>query len=384
MSNYRSGLAVFINEGFESVRGKRVGLITNHTGLTKDFNSNVELFYQHPAINLVALLGPEHGIYGNMGAGDQVGNGFDSYTGLPVYSLYGEKRKPTPEMLEGIEVLIFDIQGIGVRFYTYISTLFYCMESCAENGLQLIVLDRLNPLGRRLEGNILKPGYESFIGLYPIPQRHGMTAGELALWANKEMQLDIELEVIKTEGWNGQWFDKMNLLWVPPSPAIPDFRTTIIYPVTCLFSGTNISNGRGTANPFELIGAPWIDPYQLTTYLQEKELPGVIFRPTYFTPYSSKYKGEVCGGIQLYVVDREVVNSYLTGLTILQALFILYPEKVQFREPEKDGRYHFDLHMGNSKVREGMLNQKSPSEIIASWEKERQEFSALRERYLLY
>lgn len=382
---YRTGLDLFIAEQYELVKAKRVGLVTNHTGLDRNFQSNIDLFQQHPEIKLVALYGPEHGVRGNVQAGVKVGDNIDQYTGLPVYSLYGREKKPTAEILAGIDVLIYDIQDIGLRYYTYLSTLLYCLESCAENELDLIVLDRLNPLGRRVEGNLVNPAYQSFIGLYPIPQRHGMTVGELARWANQQFELGTRLEVVELEGWQGEYFDHLDLQWIPPSPNIPQFKTALLYPVTCLFEGTNISEGRGTANPFEYIGAPWIDPYLLSDYLAERELPGVKLRPVFFVPTFSKHKDKECGGVHLLLENRDEVDSFLTGLTILQAIFELYPEESDWLIPvNQQHKYFFDLLMGNDQVRIGLAEGRAVADIIDSWRREREDFIANSRKYILY
>ncbi len=380
---YRSGLDVFIEDRYQLVSGKNVGLVTNHTGLTSELKSNIDLFYQHPEINLVKLFGPEHGVRGNLRAGAEVDDMKDPVTGLPVFSLYGEYRKPTAELLNDIDVLIYDIQDVGVRFYTYLSTLFYLLEACGENGVELIVLDRLNPLGRRVEGNIVKEEFFSFVGLYPVPQRYGMTAGELAFWANNEFQLGAELNIIKLEDWKGRYFDEIKLPWIPPSPNIPSFDTALVYPVTCMFEGTNLSEGRGTACPFSYTGAPWVDPGELHIYLKRAKLPGVEFRPVYFIPSYSKHKGEECGGVQLFITDRNEVNSHLTGLTMVKAFFDLYPGQTNWRKPFKE-RYMFDLLLGTDEVRKGMEAGKEPAEIIAGWSEERLKFEEVREKYLLY
>ncbi|MFW6007098.1 MAG: exo-beta-N-acetylmuramidase NamZ domain-containing protein [Halanaerobiales bacterium] len=367
------------------VSGKRVGLVTNHTGLTTDLRTNIDIFYNHPEINLVKLFGPEHGVRGNIAAGSKISDRKDKKTDLPVVSLYGENRKPVREHLKNIDTLIFDIQDLGVRFYTYISTLLYCLESCGENNIEFIVLDRLNPLGRRIEGNVLKKEFLSFIGLYPLPHRHGMTAGEIATWANREFELNTELKVIKTSGWQGQYFDKFDLFWIPPSPAIPHYNTALTYPITCMLEGTNISEGRGTANPFEYLGASWIEPGRLAEVLEKENLAGVRFRPVYFTPDSSKYEGEECGGVHIFIEDRERVSSYQVALTIIKTLFELYPEKTKWRKPEnKNRKYFFDFLMGTDKVRKEIDNHNSVKSIMKSWKKEIEGFRREREKYLLY
>lgn len=382
--DYSSGLENLFQDGYELLKDKRVGLVTNHTGLTRNLESNIDLFFNHPDINLVRLFAPEHGVRGNIQAGVKVSNSVDKYTGLPVYSLYGKQKKPTPEILTELDILIYDIQDIGVRFYTYVSTLFYCLESCAENDITFMVLDRLNPIGRKVEGNLVQAGFESFVGLYPIPLRHGMTVGELANWANTECKVGAKLEIIKQKGWSGEYFDRMNLLWIPPAPNIPHFETALVYPITCLFEGTNISEGRGTANPFEYIGAPWIDPYQLIKHSEDTR-PGIRLRPVYFTPTFSKHKGIECGGIQVLIEDRDKINSFLTGLSLLKTCIDLYPDRFTWiKSGAEEDKYFFDLLMGTDRVRLELMNGKQPLDIISGWEEERLEFISNRKKYLLY
>lgn len=382
---YKAGLENFINERYQLVKDKKVGLVTNHTGLDSNFDSNIDLFYRHPDINLVALYGPEHGVRGKSQAGMKVKDSKDIYTGLPVYSLYAKNKKPGSEILKDIDVLVYDIQDIGVRFYTYISTLFYCLESCHENNKELIVLDRLNPLGRKTEGNIRELEYKSFISLYPIPHRHGKTVGELALWANEYFDYNVNLNIVRVEGWKGEYFDQLDLLWIPPSPNIPHFKTALHYPITCLFEGTNISEGRGTTNPFEFIGAPWIDPFILTEYINKLKLTGLAFRAVFFEPTFSKHKSKECGGVQVMITDRDKVNSIQSGLALLKAFFDLYPEHTEFILPEnKNHRVFFDLLMGTDQVRKGLVNNIDINKITKNWHKETEEFKEITRDYILY
>ncbi len=383
--DYVSGLEKFLECRYTTVKGNKVGLVTNHTGLNRNLKSNIDLFFDHSDINLTALFSPEHGIRGNVEDAIKINDGTDFYTKLPIYSLYGRYEKPTPIMLEDIDILIYDIQDIGVRFYTYISTLFYCLESCAENNISFIVLDRLNPIGRKVEGNLVQPNFQSFFGLYPLPQRHGMTVGELAKWANSEFNIGAELEVIKLRGWHGEYLDQVgDLLWIPPSPNIPHFKTALVYPITCLFEGTNISEGRGTANPFEYIGAPWIDPFKLNEYMKEKALAEILFRPVFFVPTFSKYKGVECGGVQVLIKDRDKLDSYLTGLTLLRAILYLYPNEKIWLEPGEGDKYFFDLLMGTDQVRKELNKGKEPIDIINSWQKDKEQFMSVRRKYLMY
>jgi len=383
--DYVSGLEKFLEGGYAIVKGNKVGLVTNHTGLNRYLKNNIDLFFDHSDINLTALFSPEHGIRGNVEDAIKINDSIDFYTKLPIYSLYGRYEKPTPIMLEDIDILIYDIQDIGVRFYTYISTLFYCLESCAENSISFIVLDRLNPIGRKVEGNLMQPNFQSFFGLYPLPQRHGMTVGELSKWVNSEFNIGAELEVFKIRGWHGEYFDQMEeLLWIPPSPNIPHFKTALVYPITCLFEGTNISEGRGTANPFEYIGAPWIDPFKLNEYMKEKALAGILFRPVFFVPTFCKYKGIECGGVQVLIKDRDKLDSYLTGLTLLRAILYLYPNEKIWLEPSKGDKYFFDLLMGTDQVRKDLNKGKEPIDIINSWQKDKEQFMSVQRKYLMY
>ena len=340
MSVYRAGLDRLLDEEFHLIAGKTVGIVTNHTGVTQDMRSNFDVLASRTDVKVGALFAPEHGARGDVQAGGRVDNEVDPETGLPIYSLYGEVRTPTKEMLSGIDVMIYDLQDVGVRYYTYLSTMLHVMQGCAQHGVPLLILDRLNPIGRRVEGNILEPGFESFVGAYPMALRHGLTVGELARWANEALNVNAEITIVQCSGWNGQYWDELKLPWVPPSPNIPSFTTALVYPVTCLFEGTNISEGRGTANPFEYIGAPWINPLRLVDELNKKDLPGVLFRPVYFVPTFSKHASTQCGGVQVIIADREAVDSCLTGLTLYKTIRTS-TQRTQWLPPyRKDTRWH--------------------------------------------
>jgi uncharacterized protein YbbC (DUF1343 family) len=290
-------------------------------------------------------------------------------------------------MLEGVDMLVFDIQDVGVRFYTYIWTMSYVLEAAAEHGIPLIVLDRPNPIGGQiLEGPPLEPGYASFVGRYLLPVRHGMTVGELAQLFNAERNLDADLTVVCVEGWQRpMWFDETGLPWIPPSPAMPKLDTAAVYPGTCLLEGTNVSCGRGTATPFESIGAPWIDGYRLASALNDLCLPGVRFRPTFFTPSASKYVGQTCQGVYLHVMDREAFRPLCAGLHLVSAIRALWPDAFSWRETSWEGRPpHFDLLIGNGWVREWVDEGRPVGEIAARWQPALEQFEALRRRYLLY
>ncbi|TRO51141.1 DUF1343 domain-containing protein, partial [Candidatus Bathyarchaeota archaeon] len=304
-------------------------------------------------------------------------------TGLPVYSLYGDHRKPTGEMLDGIDALVFDIQDCGARFYTYVSTLTYCMGSAAEHGVKMVVLDRPDPInGVDVEGNVLEKGFTSFIGLHPVPIRHGLTMGELASFINKG--INCSLEVIPMKGWRReQWFDETGLPWVQPSPNLPSLDSATVFPGTCFFEGINATEGRGTTRPFEYLGAPWVDSKKWVKRLDEADLPGVLFRRCYFTPTFWRYKDVQCSGVQVHVVDRDLFKPVETGLHLLSALKQLHPE-FAFNDPTYDKRPHFDLLAGSDKMRQWIMDEKPVDEILGAWGGECERYLVEREKHLLY
>lgn len=369
-----------INEHLPVFAGKRVGLITNATGVNSHLQSSVVILKE--ATNLVALFSPEHGIRGNAVAGAVVDTQIDSQTGLPVYSLYGATKKPSPEMLKDIDVLVFDIQDVGARFYTYIYTMAYAMQSCSEQGKTFVVLDRPNPVGGDIvEGGILKPGYESFIGMYPIPIRHGMTVGELARFFNKEYGIGCDLTVIPMHGWKrSMFFEQTGQPWVLTSPNIPTVDTAVVYSGIGIFGGTNLSEGVGTTKPFELVGAPWLDPLLLAKQMNEMALPGVFFRPVYFTPMHSKQQGQLCGGVQLHVTDRKVFLAVKTGVYLLQVIRNMSGEQFAFKITG-NGTETIDLATGDDTLRKGSL---SPVELMRRWDQEAAEFKQISRKYYLY
>jgi uncharacterized protein YbbC (DUF1343 family) len=379
--NVGSGIDV-IDKYEYLLKGKRIGLITNQTGLDKNYKSTIDILNEK--FNLTALYSPEHGVRGNFQAGAQVETYVDEKTGIKVYSLYGKNKKPSVEMLEDIDVMLIDIQDVGARFYTYLYTMTYSMEACAENGKRFIVLDRINPIGgNTVEGTVLKSEFKSFVGLYPIASRYGLTMGELACLVNKEFNINSDLEVIKCEGWNrGLYFDETNLLWVSPSPNMPTIDTAVLYPGTCIFEGTNISEGRGTTKPFEIIGAPWLDPYKLAERMNKRGFTGAAFRPVYFEPTFSKYKGELCKGVQIHVKDRNKVEVFKIGLYLLNEIKEMSSESFNWIPPFKaDSHYFIDLLMGTDEVR---LGKCSIDEMLERFSKQIEVFRALKSKYHLY
>ena len=361
-----------------------VGLVTNTTGVTGALEPTLDALHRHPGIKLRAVFGPEHGARGDVQDALPVESHMDEATGLPVYSLYGEHVKPTPEMTDGLDALVFDVQDCGARFYTYVSTLTHCMEAAARDGLDVLVLDRPNPVnGVSVEGNILEPGYTSFIGLHPIPVRHGLTVGELASLINDGIM--CSLEVVEMDGWSrGMWFDETGLPWVQPSPNLPTMDTATVYPGTCFFEGVNVSEGRGTTRPFEYLGAPWVDGGRWAEALNAAGLPGARFRPCYFTPAFWRYVGESCGGLQVHVTDREAYRPVEAGLHMLTALMRLQGDTFRFNEPTYDERRHFDLLAGTDGLRLSLGEGVPVEEIVGAWEPELERFMKVRERHLLY
>ena len=380
----KPGVDVLLRDPSKYLGSRSVGLITNPTGVTGDLTPTIDSFYGHPDIRLKAIFGPEHGARGDAQDALSIGHYVDGATGLPVHSLYGEVLKPTAEMLEGVEALIFDIQDVGARFYTYASTLTYTLESASEHGVPFVVLDRPNPInGVNVEGNILEPGFASFVGLHPIPIRHGLTMGELALLINEGV--GAELEVVRMEGWSrGKWFDETGLPWVQPSPNIPTPDTATVYPGTCLFEGVNVSEGRGTNRPFEYIGAPWIDGRRWAGALNGLGLGGVVFRACHFTPYFSKYAGERCGGVQVHVTDRKSFRPVEAALHMLAVAIDLWPEDFEWLPPGFDERRHFDLLAGTDGTRESLNRGMPVEEIVEGWSDGLRAFEERREDYLLY
>ena len=378
-----SGLEILMGQKRALLAGKRVGLITNPTGVTLKLESAIDLMARARDFKLAALFGPEHGVRGDAQAGAAVADNVDARTGLPAFSLYGTTRKPTPAMLAGLDVLVFDIQDIGARFYTYPWTLALVMQAAREAGIGVIVADRPNPIGGiRVEGPVLDSAFASFVGAYPIPIRHGMTLGELALMMNTDFSIGCNLNVVRCTNWRRtDNASQTGLPWVPPSPNMPTIDTAFIYPGTCLIEGTNLSEGRGTAKPFELIGAPFIDAQALADKLNQRNLPGARFRPAWFTPSFSKFQGQLCAGVQVHITDRTSLAPVDAGIAILLEVvrhhgkdFSFLPGKPPF----------FDKLAGVSWLREAILAGESLDAIKTRWQPELAAFTLKRARRLLY
>lgn len=385
-NKFQLGVEILLDEQKELIEGKRVGLITNPTGVDQELNSIVDVLHNDPDVDLTKLYGPEHGVRGSAQAGEYVDYYIDETTGLPVYSLYGETRKPTSEMLENIDVLVFDIQDVGTRFYTYIYTMAYAMEAAEENGIPFVVLDRPNPLGgARVQGPVLNPEYSSFVGKYPIPLRHGMTVGELSKLFNNEFDIGADLTVVEMNGWKrNMYYEDTPLEFVMPSPNMPTADTAMVYPGAALVEGTNASEGRGTTKPFELLGAPYVNSTEFAATLNEFNLPGVDFRAASFTPAFSKHRGTLSHGVQIHVTHKQSFNPVKTGLHIVKTLHDMYPEDFAFRTKNSSGVSFFDLLVGNGWIRESIEEGKSVEYMAEKWKNDLNEFINLREGYLLY
>lgn len=372
-----TGIDVLVRDGFAPLAGRRVGLITNHTGLDARGRSTARLLHEAPAVELVALFSPEHGLEGTLDV-PTIGHGEDDATGLRVYSLYGETRRPLPGMLAGIDTLVFDIQDIGTRFYTYISTLGLAMEAAAEHGLRFVVLDRPNPIGGvRVAGPVADPGRESFTAFHRLPLRHGMTVGELARMFRAERVPGLELSVIALENWPREaHYDATGLLWVNPSPNMRSLAQALLYPGVGLLETTNLSVGRGTDTPFEVFGAPWLDGVGFASALNGLDLPGVVFVPVRFTPEASKFAGERCGGVNVIVTDRARFEPVRTGLEIALALQRGYR-----------GTWEIEAYqrlLVSAATLEGIRAGRPFEELQARWRGELEDFLRRRAAYLLY
>jgi uncharacterized protein YbbC (DUF1343 family) len=389
-TSMKLGLEVLLESRLHLLDAARVGLIVNPASINSLFEHSADLFHQHPRINLTALFGPQHGIRGETQDNMIEWQSFrDERTDVPAYSLYGETRKPAREMLDDVDVLVFDIQDVGTRVYTFIYTMALAMEAARECGKRFLVLDRPNPInGVQVEGNILQPEFSSFVGMFPIPMRHGMTIGELALMFNREFGIGCALEVIKMEGWRrAMWYEETGLPWVMPSPNIPTVDTTVVYPGSVMIEGANVSEGRGTTRPFEIIGAPFINPYALIAELKTDHLPGVVFRPLHFQPTFYKFAGELCGGIQLHVVDRNSFKPVITGIAVVSTIRRLYLDLFSWKTPPYEYVYDklpFDVINGSARIREQIESSASASEIEDTWRDELSDFAELRLHYLLY
>jgi uncharacterized protein YbbC (DUF1343 family) len=374
----KTGLDILVHEQAHLLANQGVGLVSMPAAVLSDLTLSLEAL-RIAGIKVTALFGPEHGFGGAALDGAHVDNATDPRTGLPVYSLYGAINGPTAEMLGNVDVLIFDMQDVGARFYTYLSTLFYVLRSAGRSDKPVLVLDRPNPItGSRVEGVPIASGFESFVGIVDIPMRHGMTLGELARYMNAEYALQADLHVIEMHGWQREmWFDETALPWVPTSPAMPHLSTAILYPGMCLLEGTNLSLGRGSALPFEVCGAPWLDGYALAKALNRLQLPGVRFRETVFTPSTSNHAGSECRGVQVHVTDRDSLRPVEMALYLI-AIARCFSGDAWMWNP------HFERLAGDGRLRSALEAGTSVAEILATWEESIAAFVHQREKYLMY
>jgi len=386
-----TGLEMLVKSKFEILKGKKVGLITNPTGVDRNLKSAVDIINSFPGVKLTALYGPEHGVRGEFTAGEIIGSSVDPVTKLPVYSLYGKTRKPTKEMLKGIDILVYDVQDIGSRSYTFISTLGLAMEAAAENNIPFVVLDRPNPLGGiRMEGCLVQPGFTSFVSQFPVPYIHGMTVGELARFLNEEGLLKegikCRLEVIKMTGWNRNMsFEETGLPWVPSSPHIPHARSALFYPATGIIGELYVASiGVGYTLPFQLFAAEWINGDSLAANLNTLNLPGVIFRPVHYKPYYSVSQGKMVHGVQIHLTDQNKAPLTMIQFYILQEAHKLWPDKDFFALCEKSRLDMFDKVCGTDEVRTEFQKTWHVSSILDLWMREIPAFRERAKKYFLY
>ena len=371
-----TGIDILARDNFAALHGARVGLVTNHTGLTQSGQTSIDALHAAPGVRLAALFGPEHGLRGEHD--EAVADGVDSKTGLPVFSLFGARTQPTPEQLSGLDTLVFDIQDIGCRFYTYLSTLLNILEAASAHSLRVVVLDRPNPIGGlSAEGPLADSDALSFVACHPVPVRHGLTLGEMARLLHAERGLTCPLEVIACEGWRREdWYDATGLVWTHPSPNMRRLTAAALYPGVGLLEFTNVCVGRGTDTPFEVFGAPYILPRPFAAALNAARLPGVRVVPTYFTPAASVFAGQRCGGVQIYVTDRAALNAVAVGFTLATTLRDLYPSDWQ---PEK-----LSTLLVNRQALAALHSGAGAEEIAAGWASELAEWATCTAAFRLY
>ncbi|MBI5847623.1 MAG: DUF1343 domain-containing protein [Nitrospirae bacterium] len=387
----RTGIDLIEKRWPAKFRSANIGLLLHPASITSNFSHSADTCFSSKKFSVSALFGPQHGIRGETQDNMIEWDSFrDKKTGIPVYSLYGTTRKPSPEMLSSIDIMVIDLQDVGARYYTFIWTMALVMEACQELNKMVVILDRPNPInGKAIEGPVLKQKYTSFVGLQSLPIRHGMTIGEIGLYFREAFYNKLTFDIIPMLGWKrAMWFDETGLPWVLPSPNMPTLDTATVYPGMCLLEGTNISEGRGTTRPFEIFGAPFIDPEVLTTELRELRLPGLIFRPLHFIPTFQKHAGKLCGGAQIHLTDREKFKPFKTAVAILKTLHDLYPKKFRWNNPPYEYEKNLlpiDILAGTDRLRKD-IEQSAPLESMeACWKSELRNFDRkIRQKYLLY
>ena len=371
-----TGIDVLETQKFASLAGKRVGLITNQTGVDRDGRSTIDLLAHAPGVKLAALFSPEHGIRGSSDA--RFSSATDQATGLPIYSLYGETERPTDAMLAGLDALVFDIQDAGVRFYTYVTTMGYAMEAAAAHHISFYILDRPDPLGGdRIEGPMLDPDRTNFVGYFPMPARMAMTLGEMAQMFDSEKKIGCDLHVVRMKNWRRKmWFRDTGVLWINPSPNLRSEEAGILYPGLEILQAGGVSVGRGTETPLEIVGAPWIRSEEFTAYLNRRAIPGVRFESQKFTPDSGIFKGELCEGVHVVLSDRNALQSMRMGIEIAAALSKLYPGKFEVGK--------MMTLLGNAETIKQLQGGRDPASIVNSWTSDLESFRKMRAKYLLY
>ena len=388
--NVISGLEILLGDRLDLLRGKRIGILSNPTSVDRRLRHIVDLLWGHPEITVTTLMGPQHGARGETQDNMIEWQDYrDPVTDLPVYSLYSHTRKPTAEMLDEIDALVIDMQDVGARIYTYIYTMVLAMEACREADVEVIVLDRPNPLnGVDVEGPVLEPGFSSFVGLYPLPIRHGLTIGELARYFNEEMGIGCRLQMVAMSGWQRHmFFADTGLPWVIPSPNLPTPDTALIYPGMVIFEGTNLSEGRGTTRPFEMSGAPWVRPERLLPLLQDLALGSATFRPVFTVPTFHKWEGALVGGVQIHVTDPRAYRPFRTGLGLLLAYRSIDPDRFEWRAPPYEyeiEKLPFDILCGTDSIRLQIEAGSDLESIESSWKPNLDRFKRIRNAYLIY
>jgi uncharacterized protein YbbC (DUF1343 family) len=390
-SSVQTGLEIFEKNWPGDLKDARVGLLVHPASVNREFEHAAQLFFRTGNFELKALFGPQHGIRGETQDNMIEWEGFaDLQTGLPVYSLYGRARRPEPAMLRDIDTLAIDVQDVGSRYYTFIWTMDLCMEACLEMNKSIVLLDRPNPIGGHItEGNVLDTSYTSFVGRRPLPVRHGMTIGEIANYLRNEFYPSLDFHVIPMRGWQrNMWFNETDLPWVLPSPNMPTLDTAIVYPGMCLLEGTTLSEGRGTTRPFEIFGAPYIDPDILTTHLEHYDLPGVAFRPMYFLPTFQKHAGALCGGAQIHVLNREKFKPFKTAAAVIKGIHDLYPDQFSWKQPPYEyetEKMPVDILAGTDRLRKDIEHGEDIERMEELWQEECLQFERYyRKKYLLY
>ena len=386
----RPGIEVLLNDKLASISGQRIGLVCNQASVLPDLSHAADVFFEQAEIDLTTLFGPQHGIRGDVQDNMiETDHAVDSHTGLWIYSLYSETREPTEKMLENVDTIVFDLQDVGCRIYTFVYTMANCMRAAKKFGKRVVVCDRPNPInGVSVEGNITETEFTSFVGQFEIPTRHGMTTGELAKMFNEHFGIGCDLEVVPMDGWRREmWFEDTGLPFVMPSPNIPTVDTCVVFPATVHIEGTELSEGRGTTKPFELNGAPYIDPWEWVSALEKYSFAGVTYRQTFFQPTFQKHAKTTCGGLQLHVIDREAFTPVIVGIAMIKTAYDLYQSSFEWKREAYEyvfDKNPFDVVCGTDKIRKAIESGGSVEDIRDSWNAGLREFGEIRAKYLLY